>query len=226
MRSLRLRGVSVGSELSTQEERDGWEAALGCAVRDEYSSEELGRIASQCPEKRYHLHEDIVHAESSVRTGGPPTVSARWSGPSSTTGPCRSCATGRAISRKSASSSARAAGVAASSSTLPVGRTTASSSPTVERSPRASSWTSATGPSSLPATRPSRPAYQFVQRSPTQADFEVVPGPAYEPSLAATMRASLERELAGCGLTIRVLAVDAIERKPGGKRATVFRDIA
>ena len=144
MRSLRLRGVSVGSELSTQEERDGWEAALGCAVRDEYSSEELGRIASPASARRSVTTSTRTSStpRSSVRTGGRPTVSARWSGPSSTTGPCRSCATGRAISRELASSSARAAGVAASSSTLPVGRTTASSSPTVERSPRASSWTS------------------------------------------------------------------------------------
>ena len=32
--------------------------APGAPVRDEYSSEELGRIASQCPEGSYHLHED------------------------------------------------------------------------------------------------------------------------------------------------------------------------
>ena len=67
-----LHGVSVGSELSTQAERDGWEALLGAPVRDEYSSEELGRIASQCPEGRYHLHEDIVKTEI-VDADGQPT---------------------------------------------------------------------------------------------------------------------------------------------------------
>ena len=72
MAALRLRGVSVGSELSTQAERDAWAAVLGVPVRDEYSTEELGRIASQCPEGRYHLHEDIVHTEI-VDDDGRPT---------------------------------------------------------------------------------------------------------------------------------------------------------
>ena len=59
MRQLGLRGTSVGSELSTQEERDGWEAALGCRVRDEYSSEPTetpfspnARMRSGSPETR------------------------------------------------------------------------------------------------------------------------------------------------------------------------------
>jgi phenylacetate-CoA ligase len=68
-------------------------------------------------------------------------------------------------------------------------------------------------------------AYRFVQRTPASADFEVVPGPGYGPELAASMLASLEGELAGCGLTIRVVAVDALERAAGGKRATVFREV-
>src|SRR5262249_6144830 len=36
-----------------------------------YSSEELGRIASQCPLGRYHLHEDIVKVEILDESGRP-----------------------------------------------------------------------------------------------------------------------------------------------------------
>jgi phenylacetate-CoA ligase len=71
MATLRLRGVSVGSELSTQPERDAWAAVLGVPVRDEYSTEELGRIASQCPAGSYHLHEDIVKTEIVDEAGRP-----------------------------------------------------------------------------------------------------------------------------------------------------------
>ena len=66
-------------------------------------------------------------------------------------------------------------------------------------------------------------AYRFVQVNPAQADFEFVPGPDFDPSAEIVMAESLRRELAGSGLEIRVRAVDAIERPPGGKRATVFR---
>jgi phenylacetate-CoA ligase len=73
MAALHLRGCSVGSELSTQAERDGWAQVLGVPVRDEYSTEELGRIASQCPDGRYHLHEDVVHTEILDEEGRPTT---------------------------------------------------------------------------------------------------------------------------------------------------------
>lgn len=63
LRTLRLRAVSVNSELSTQDERDAWSAALGCPVGDDYSSEELTRIAAQCGDRRYHLLEDITLTE-------------------------------------------------------------------------------------------------------------------------------------------------------------------
>jgi len=74
MRGLQLRGVSVSSEVSTQEERDAWSAVLECPVRDEYSSEELTRMAAQCPEGRYHLMEDITYLEVLDPVSGQPTT--------------------------------------------------------------------------------------------------------------------------------------------------------
>ncbi len=58
-----LRAVSVNSEMSTQAERDYLAEQLGCPVLDEYSSEELTRIAAQCRCGRYHLFEDINYIE-------------------------------------------------------------------------------------------------------------------------------------------------------------------
>ena len=224
MRSLRMRGVSVGSELSTQEERDGWEAALGCPVRDEYSSEELGRIASQCPQKRYHLQEDIVHTEILGADGQPTDGVGEVVGTEfhNRTMPFVRYRQGDSarISLEFCSCGRRGrllvdlAGRANDGFILADGRMLAPGF-LLDVCYRAL----------IAAGDAAVSAYRFVQHSPTQADFELVPGPAYEPSLAAAMRASLEAELAGCGLAIRVVAVDEIERKPGGKRATVFRDV-
>jgi phenylacetate-CoA ligase len=225
MRALMLRGVSVGSELSTQEERDGWEAALGCPVRDEYSSEELGRIASQCPEKRYHLHEDIVHTEILDAEGQPTDGIGEVVGTEfhNRTMPfvryrqgdlarisldfCPCGRKGRLL--------VDLAGRANDAFILADGRTLAPGF-LLDVCYRAL----------IDAGETAVTAYRFVQRTPTSADFEVVPGPGFGPALSESMRASLERELKGCGLTIRVVAVDALERAAGGKRATVFREIA
>jgi phenylacetate-CoA ligase len=57
------RAVSVNSEMSTQAERDEMSRRLGCPVLDEYSSEELTRIAAQCVHKTYHVFEDINFME-------------------------------------------------------------------------------------------------------------------------------------------------------------------
>ncbi len=56
---LRLKAISVNSEMSAQAERNQWASCYGCPVLDEYSSEELTRIAAQCRHKTYHVFEDI-----------------------------------------------------------------------------------------------------------------------------------------------------------------------
>lgn len=62
-RSLGLLAISVSSELSTQRERDDLAHLFGAGVYDEYSTEELTRIAAQCREKTYHLFEDVTYLE-------------------------------------------------------------------------------------------------------------------------------------------------------------------
>ncbi len=68
---IRPRVVSVNSEMSTQAERDEMAKLLGCPVLDEYSSEELTRIAAQCLHKTYHVFEDINYIETLDAEGHP-----------------------------------------------------------------------------------------------------------------------------------------------------------
>ena len=69
----RLQCVSVNSEMSTQAERNHLTTVLGCPVLDEYSSEELTRIAAQCRHGTYHLFEDINLIETLDSQGQPTT---------------------------------------------------------------------------------------------------------------------------------------------------------
>jgi phenylacetate-CoA ligase len=62
-RKLELKAISVSSELSTQQERDDLAALFGCGVYDEYSTEELTRVAAQCKARTYHLFEDVAYVE-------------------------------------------------------------------------------------------------------------------------------------------------------------------
>jgi phenylacetate-CoA ligase len=59
LEAIRPRLISVNSEMSTQAERAALAAQFGCPVLDEYSSEELTRIAAQCRHGTYHVFEDI-----------------------------------------------------------------------------------------------------------------------------------------------------------------------
>jgi phenylacetate-CoA ligase len=64
--SLAKTGVELivtNSESSTREERIRFEEVFGVKVRDEYSSEELGIIASECEQRHYHVNSDSVHLE-------------------------------------------------------------------------------------------------------------------------------------------------------------------
>jgi phenylacetate-CoA ligase len=63
-RRLRLAAISVSSEPSSQRERDTMAERFGCGVFDEYSTEELTRVASQCPHGTYHLFEDVALIET------------------------------------------------------------------------------------------------------------------------------------------------------------------
>ncbi len=55
--------VVVHSEQSTRKQRNMLEKSLNVKVLDEYSSEELTRIALECPDNIYHLEEDACYIE-------------------------------------------------------------------------------------------------------------------------------------------------------------------
>jgi phenylacetate-CoA ligase len=67
---IALRCISVNSEMSTQAERDHLSERFGCPVLDEYSSEELTRIAAQCRCGTYHIFEDINYMETRLQADG------------------------------------------------------------------------------------------------------------------------------------------------------------
>jgi len=221
MAALRLRGVSVGSELSTQVERDAWAGVVGVPVRDEYSTEELGRIASQCPEGRYHLHEDIVRTEV-VGEDGLPTDGIGE-------------VVGTELHNRTMPFVRYRQGDLAriSHEPCPCGRHTwqlvdlvgRRNDGFVLRDGRALSAgflldVSYRGILGLPAEAVT--AYRFVQRDPDTAVFEVVPGPRWTGAAVASIVAALRAELPA-SLAVSVEIVADIERLPGGKRSTVVR---
>jgi len=63
--------VSVSSEMSSQSERDVLAGLFGCPVLDNYSSEEMARIAAQCDAKSYHVFEDMNYIETVAGDGAP-----------------------------------------------------------------------------------------------------------------------------------------------------------
>ncbi|WP_229403255.1 phenylacetate--CoA ligase family protein [Micromonospora okii] len=64
--------INVKSEMSTQAQRDEWADFFGVPVLDEYGSEEMaGTVAAQCPEKGYHIWEDIAVVEVVDERGVP-----------------------------------------------------------------------------------------------------------------------------------------------------------
>ncbi|WP_316189500.1 hypothetical protein [Bradyrhizobium sp. SZCCHNS1054] len=60
---LGIEAICTNSESSIDAERDRIAEAFGAPVFDEYSSEELYLIATQCREGRYHLIEDNVRVD-------------------------------------------------------------------------------------------------------------------------------------------------------------------
>jgi phenylacetate-CoA ligase len=223
MRALHLRGCSVGSELSSQAERDAWAAVLGTRVCDEYSTEELGRIASQCPEGRYHLHEDVVKTEI-VDDEGRPTDGLGE-------------VVGTELHNRTMPFVRYRQGDLAriSDEPCPCGRRTRLLVDLVGR--RNDGFRLPDG-RELPAgflldisyrailrgRDDVVAAYRFVQRDPSHADFEVVPGDGWaaDGSSATAIGASLASELPAT-LSVRVVTVPTIERGPGGKRRTIVR---
>jgi len=64
--NLKASGIElivIHSEQSTMNERQALEKQFKVPVLDEFSSEELTRIAIECPNRRYHLEEDACYIE-------------------------------------------------------------------------------------------------------------------------------------------------------------------
>jgi phenylacetate-CoA ligase len=221
MRGLHLRGVSVSSEVSTQEERDAWSDALGCPVRDEFSSEELTRIAAQCPEKRYHLMEDIVYTEILEPDGVTPTTDLgevvgtelhNFAMPfiryrqgdlaQLGSGPCPCGRPSRLL--------VGLTGRANDGFRLADGRTL-SPGFLLDACYR-----------SIMALPDAAAAYRLVQLGPDRAELEVVPGDAWGDRTAERLGRALEAEI-GRGLAVAVRPVEALPRGPAGKRASIVR---
>lgn len=221
MAALRLRGASVGSELSTQAERDDWAEILGVRVCDEYSTEELGRVASQCPRGSYHLHEDVVHTEILDDDGRPtdgvgevvgtelhnrtmPFVRYRQGDLARIVD--ERCPCGRHTRLLVDLVGRRNDGFV-----LRDGRTL-SAGFLLDVSYRAV----------LAAPPDAVSAYRLVQGDPTTAEFEVVPGHRWNDVALARVLESLVAELPP-ELAVRVSLVEAIPRTAGGKRQAVVR---
>lgn len=221
MRALRLRGVSVSSEVSTQDERDAWAADLECPVRDEYSSEELTRMAAQCPEARYHLMEDITYLEVLEPESGRPTSDI-----------------GEIVGTELHNDAMpfiryRQGDLARiSAERCPCGRPSRLLVELAGRSndgfwTRKGRWLS---PGllldacyrTLMSVPDAVAVYRLVQADIGMAALEVVPGRAWGAAAAGRLGDVLSSELDG-ELEISVQVVDVLERGAAGKRATIVR---
>jgi phenylacetate-CoA ligase len=70
-KKIRPIAVNVNSEMSSSAERSFFSEKLSSFVFDDYSSEELTRIASQCRHLNYHLFDDINYMEVVDDQGNP-----------------------------------------------------------------------------------------------------------------------------------------------------------
>jgi phenylacetate-CoA ligase len=224
MSALRLRGASVGSELSTQTERDTWAEILGVRVCDEYSTEELGRVASQCPQGNYHLHEDVVLTEivdelgrstsdvgevvgTELHNHAMPFVRYRQGDLARISD--RACPCGRhtrlltdLVGRRNDGFLLRDGSRLSAGFLLDV------------------SYRAILGLAENIVS-----AYRFVQKDPDRAVFEVVAGASWGDNSGASIQAALASELPAA-LTVTVAVVPEISKSAGGKRSTVIREFA
>jgi phenylacetate-CoA ligase len=60
---LKIKAINTNSESSTEIEREHISQMFGAPVYDEYSSVELGLIATQCHQHKYHIVEDNVRVD-------------------------------------------------------------------------------------------------------------------------------------------------------------------
>lgn len=68
---LKIKAINVNSEMSSAKEREELAKRFNAFVFDDYSSEELTRIASQCRHLQYHIFDDINYIEIVNEAGEP-----------------------------------------------------------------------------------------------------------------------------------------------------------
>ena len=73
-----LKLIITNSEQSSRAERKRISHHFGCPVLDEYSSEELTRIALEMPDGHYYVHEDSVYLEVLDPNTRQPTPDGQW----------------------------------------------------------------------------------------------------------------------------------------------------
>jgi phenylacetate-CoA ligase len=220
MRALGLRAVSVNSELSTRHERDAWGEVLGCAVCDDYSSEELTRIAAECEQGRYHLLGDVCLTEIlREETDAPATAVGEVVGTElhntampfiryrqgdlarMEDGPCGCGRRGRLLADLVGRSNDGF--VLEGGRRLTPGFLLDACYRTVMRHP---GWVA---------------AYRLVQTAGCHAELQVLPGEAWIDACTAPIAETLVREL-GHALAVSVRRVASLPREEAAKRRTII----
>lgn len=216
-RELRLRAVSVSSEPSSAEERAGLSRLFGCGVYDEYSTEELTRVAAQCTHGTYHLFEDVAVVETLDPESGSPTLEGvrgevvgtylhnyampfiRYRQGDLASIATRSCACGwrfRALTELG--------GRKLDQFVLPSGRVLTSG------------WLLDASYSFLFDVGADIAAFTLVQETPSRVMIEIVPGAKYTSAMTEAI-ARRFHTLVGEPIDVRVELVPELRRSAGGK---------
>ena len=223
-RALGLRAISVSSEQSSQRERDELAARFGCGVYDEYSTEELTRVASQCTHGSYHVFEDVTHVEilepdrdAVVADGEPgeivgtylhnfamPFIRYRQGDIARIEGSTKArCACGRGFRRLT-----ELRGRRLDAFTLASGRVLGSG------------WLLDATYSLLLDVRADIAAFRLIQHDRGRVEILVVPGASWQPPMAEAVRARF-LELVAEPLHVDVTLVEDLPRTAAGKHVPI-----
>jgi phenylacetate-CoA ligase len=225
-RGLGLHGISVSSEPSSAEERAELGKLFGCRVHDEYSTEELTRVAAQCRHGTYHLFEDVAYVETLDPETGLPTPDGirgeitgtylhnyampfiRYRQGDLATIADRSCACGwrfRALTELG--------GRKLDQFVLPSGRVLTSG------------WLLDASYSFLFDVGADIAAFTMIQETPSRVRIEIVPGAAY----ADAMTEAIARRFKGLvdePLEVEVTLLPELRRSAGGKHHPIVSRIS
>jgi phenylacetate-CoA ligase len=224
--ALKLKAISVSSELSTQRERDELARLFGCGVYDEYSTEELTHVAAQCRANTYHLFEDVAYLEVVSAENGQPLPAGEWGevvgtylhnyampfiryqqGDSAALdeAPCRCGRTFRALKGLQ--------GRKLDHFILPSGRVLTSG------------WLLDASYSFLLDVGADIAAYRLIQEAVDWVRIEIVPGRAYTAAMTEAVRARF-LALVAEPITVQVEVVTEIARAGGGKHHPIVSRVA